>query len=481
MSSASKKWILVCHHHGEFPAIERDEVLAALPGEIRASGPEWVRIEGEATVEDRTRVDWGALQAEQAEQAAKRLVPLRNQGYRVAYFGRTLLPLAMDLGYRTESWIEPYAFLYHRVQHDWQWPGRPAIDQPPLVQVDYRTHVEPEEAGGGDAIVRVGVSTRIAPQDTLVHVPSPLVEVDVHLGSACGVDSLATGEELDRVAWQFAKALYEVRARYPGIERIHVFAAVPAGLAFRMGTLINPTVHPQIQTYQFMQSTTPRYHEALILGAPGKPVRREDEGVDILFLAAEPVNVRRIRGGAELREIRDRLRRGASAATIRLSDPHFAVRAKDIQDIFYDHRGHIVHFAGHGDHGGRLVLENEIGFAKPVQPAQIRDLVRLFNEDRRIRCVVLNACHTLPLAKALVASPSVVACAVGTRDEVDDDAAIWFADGFYNALARGEPLGRAFDLGKSQVGLNARRSSQRELFEIEKAEGTDLSSRLLDL
>jgi hypothetical protein len=52
----------------------------------------------------------------------------------------------------------------------------------------------------------------------------------------------------------------------------------------------------------------------------------------------------------------------------------------------------------------------------------------------------LNACDSAPQAEAIV---SVIDCAVGMSDEIDDSAAIAFAAAFYEALGYGRSRTRS--------------------------------------
>lgn len=461
MTTTSKGWILLSHGHEDLPESDDADILDALPDEVRDGPRERVRIRGTGPLGNRTTVDWEALQREQAAQVTAGLLPLRNQGYGVAYFGRALLPLAMDLGFRVESWVPSQAFLYHRDGLHWRWPGRDP-DAPPLdVQVAYHHFPEQQSPAQGDVVVRVGVTTRIAIDDTRACIPNPIAEVDIHLGDACGVDSLQAPEDLERVVDAFEAALYRVRERIPQAGPIHVFAAVPAGLAFRMGCIINRTVHPLIQTYQFVRNAPTKYQRALIVGEEVK----SDMKLNIQFLSAQPRISQRLRIEEEQRDIAHRLREGDHRDRFAIAEARSAVRAKDILSYIRRESAQIVHLSGHGEQGGVLVLEDPNGNPERVRPDAMRMLFDLCNDDKHLRCAVFNACYSDALARELTRAPAAVPCAIGTSDAVPDKAAIAFADGFYGALADGETLDRAFEAGKVQVSLTCPRS-QAELFHL---------------
>lgn len=106
------------------------------------------------------------------------------------------------------------------------------------------------------------------------------------------------------------------------------------------------------------------------------------------------------------------------------------------------------HFSGHGDPSGELLFEDRDGRAKQVHPAALADVFRILGGT--IRCVVLNACYSEAQALAIAEHVDVV---VGMSNEIDDDAAIAFAEAFYQALGYGQDAQTAFDLGRSQIRL----------------------------
>ena len=65
------------------------------------------------------------------------------------------------------------------------------------------------------------------------------------------------------------------------------------------------------------------------------------------------------------------------------------------------------------------------------------------------RLVVINTCHSRPFAEAL---SSHVGCAISIDGWIDDRAAVAFSDALYRALAAGDSVAEAFDLGRDAVG-----------------------------
>ncbi len=186
-----------------------------------------------------------------------------------------------------------------------------------------------------------------------------------------------------------------------------------------------------------------------IIGAPA-PGRTEapsplaPASVSILFLAANPLDMQRLRVDQEARRVDLALRQARYSDRFHLAQ-QWAVRGEDLLDALLRRRPAMVHFAGHGDQAGQLMLENAAGRSAPVQPATLAALLAVAGA---VRCAVLNACWSDALAGALL---SAVPCVVGMTSEVGDAAAIAFSAGFYRALAEGESVAAAVAAGRAEA------------------------------
>lgn len=192
----------------------------------------------------------------------------------------------------------------------------------------------------------------------------------------------------------------------------------------------------------------------------------------ILFLGANATDTSRLRIGAEFRDIQAEIERARARGEIDIR-VEFAVSPVDLNRLLLEYAPDVVHFSGHGtmlrveeparpvttrefeplDEGfamtsakqSAILLETREGKAAPVSTEA---LVRLFGILRTQRCVVLNACFSAIQAAAITAHVDWV---IGMRCAIDDESAIVFAVGFYQAIASGQPLKTAFDLGCSLV------------------------------
>ena len=173
------------------------------------------------------------------------------------------------------------------------------------------------------------------------------------------------------------------------------------------------------------------------------------EKIKVLFLAADPFGDRApLELGAEMRAIDHAIQQGSAREALEFVS-HFATQSGDLQGALLRHQPRVVHFAGHGDKPGVIWLEDEHGDRRTVDREALASLFRAL--DGGVRAVVLNGCHTLPVAQEL---SRVVDYAIGTRDRIPDDTAIGFSRAFYTALAFGKDVRQAFALAVSQLRVD---------------------------
>lgn len=176
--------------------------------------------------------------------------------------------------------------------------------------------------------------------------------------------------------------------------------------------------------------------------APSAPALR------ILFLGSSPEGTVGLRLDQEVRDIDLALRQAEFRDQFDLRQQH-AVRINDLQTALLRHRPQILHFSGHGQTDG-LYLEDETGQPRKVQGSVVARILAVFK--KQIRCVVLNACYSKDQAEEIAKD---IDCVVGMSSAVDDRSAIRFSVAFYQALAFGESVQMAFNLGCAQVDLAA--------------------------
>jgi hypothetical protein len=173
-----------------------------------------------------------------------------------------------------------------------------------------------------------------------------------------------------------------------------------------------------------------------------------DKRVTILVLAAGPRDRAQIEVAREVRDMDARLRESALRDRFHI-EQKWAVRISDLQKHLLQQRPALVHFSGHGNEHGELVVEDDAGEGVPVPPDALEALFAILGAS--LRCVVLNACHSAEQARAIAKHVDVV---VGMAARVGDADAIAFGNAFYGALFEGRTLLEAFELGRVQLKLD---------------------------
>ncbi len=168
----------------------------------------------------------------------------------------------------------------------------------------------------------------------------------------------------------------------------------------------------------------------------------------ILILQANPRDTVSLRVGEEVRKIKDELARTAQRDRFSIiSEP--AVRIHTITGAMQRVRPQIVHFSGHGAGVEGISIENEIGEEELFPNEGLERLFRLFGPTTE--CLLLNACYSEEQAKVIAKHVPYV---IGMNDEIDDDASIDFAVGFYQSLGEGNDIEFAFEIAMINISVH---------------------------
>lgn len=168
----------------------------------------------------------------------------------------------------------------------------------------------------------------------------------------------------------------------------------------------------------------------------------EERERSILILTCDPHGAPdNIRETEEIRVIEEKIKLSKLSAEKRIQVvSRVAVRPEDLTQALYDSNPEIVHFSGHGTEG-RICLQDDDADALPVDPEA---LAGILGDSGTVKCVVLSACDTASQAEAIA---RLVDCAVGMKEPIEDESAISFSIGFYQAIGAGKSFEEAFRAG----------------------------------
>ena len=182
----------------------------------------------------------------------------------------------------------------------------------------------------------------------------------------------------------------------------------------------------------------------------------------ILILASNPKGTAFLELQKEIRDLRQVIKKSPDRDRFTIED-RLAVRPQDLQSALLEVKPRIVHFCGHGEGEGGLVLENDSGQHHLVSKEALADLFRHFSHQ--IEGVLLNACYTQVQAEEIVKHINFV---IGMRQPILDLSAIIFSKGFYGALGAGESIAKAYEFGRNRIHLELGESlsPQRKLVPV---------------
>jgi hypothetical protein len=173
--------------------------------------------------------------------------------------------------------------------------------------------------------------------------------------------------------------------------------------------------------------------------------------IRVLFVGFNPEVTDALALGREQRAIRGAIERARHRERIAL-EVRTAATFTDLCRALLEDDFDIVHLAGHGEPDG-LLLEDERAELRRVE---LDDLAELFGEyahpRRRLRCVLFNTCWSADAGRP---TSAVVPTTIAMNGSLDDRAAVWFAEGFYDAIGAGRDFAEAFREGQRRARVLA--------------------------
>jgi hypothetical protein len=172
-------------------------------------------------------------------------------------------------------------------------------------------------------------------------------------------------------------------------------------------------------------------------------------GGTILYLTASPndpdLELPPLRTDLEMKKVKERLQLSRTRDQYRIE---FCPASEwdDLSQALVDYDPQVVHFSGHGDSDGNLLLEDAVGGVALTAPEGLASLFGLHRAT--ITCVIVNACYSERLARAMSQQIDHV---IGMRWQIGDEAAIEFSVGFYTGLFAGRPVPEAFKRGLAHI------------------------------
>jgi len=279
MNEALKGLLIIKHEY--LRPITNEECIQALPEVWKNLHREFISVTGETL---RLQELYDAPQAQIAltqRDFFKKVIKEKLEalpGYKILYFGLAPIPLAIDLGYQFHNFRDIETFQFHHVEKKWyQNTAYKAIRE---FKLETNNLPDSKQKGIKEIALRLSISHHVKPQDTDDVLPEA-AEVDMGLTEP-NEDAIASKEEMLWVAEDFKKVMDSLSNNESNIEVVHLFAAIPVGIAFMIGTKISPNIHPYVQTYQYSATEKPKYiNSVLVKGEIDNEVPLTEEQIKI--------------------------------------------------------------------------------------------------------------------------------------------------------------------------------------------------------
>jgi hypothetical protein len=256
--------IIVVTHAGIGKKITKEECFAALPVELDVPRLHFDFSFPDLELETLYSSPFEQLALEQQRKFTTQIGPELEKypNALVAYFGLAPIPLAFHLGFLFKGFRNFWIYLFHHDKKVWYRDIEPVSGiNTEFEPLELPTHVE---KGKGDVFIRISTSYRIEPQHTHEVLSNPTNEFDIKLVNT-HPDSIHSKEQIQDLVEKFQEVLSAVANFLPDRDKIHLFLSTSAGIPFALGTKINPTIFPYIQTYQFGKDESPKYREAILI------------------------------------------------------------------------------------------------------------------------------------------------------------------------------------------------------------------------
>jgi len=269
------KGLLIVMHNG-FAKITVTEALKALPSAWHSLEREIVEINYSQLLDLSKLYDTGYEQyaLEHRRIFANGIAPflINHPDYKTIYFGLAPIPLCIDLGHLFYNYRDILIYHKHHVTKEW-YSDLDRNSDPNSLSV---TGVpDRNQKGISDALIRLGISHPINPDDTFEILPNA-AEIDI-LFEKPNEDVVRTKAQLLEIGEAIKGAFDDLSNNRSSLDRIHLFASIGCGVAFVVGTKISPNIHSYIQTYTYSRTKDPKYTKALLIKAQIRAERKIGE------------------------------------------------------------------------------------------------------------------------------------------------------------------------------------------------------------
>ncbi|MBE9062377.1 SAV_2336 N-terminal domain-related protein [cf. Phormidesmis sp. LEGE 11477] len=330
---------------------------------------------------------------------------------------------------------------------------------------------------GKESFIKVGGRDRIL-QDSicsaLAEAGFSLSDADpggIHPDNICNRGKTGQGVQI-QISRGLRNRLIESASQVKEAERFGLFSELQRSLQRVLLARNEEDVEfPELEAFDFLQAQfgeapafpppllTEKFTVRTLTSAP--TVKK------ILFLAANPQSMSRLRLGAKIREIEEGLRRSRMRDAFTF-EQMFVVQLGDLQRALLETSPNVVHISGAGGGEPGVIFENARGEPTRVSSTALAELFRPFADQ--VNCVVLNGCYARAQAEAIAQHIPYV---IGWDQFYAEQAAVEFAVGFFEALGADRSIEFAYQLGCNAIELSGMANSLPVFIQKAGTQSTD--------
>jgi hypothetical protein len=267
MNNSEKKFdsiIMLAHVGIEGKSITEQECLAALPIDA-PSKKVFINLDiTKYKLDELYDAPFEQMSLEQQREFNSKVLPAleKHPNAVIAYFGFASVPASFHVGYLFNGLNDFWVYQYHHTKKEWyREVDVENIADFNILPIDLPNKVE---KGKGDIFIRISTSYRIEPQHTYQILSNPTNEFDINLENL-SPDAFSNQAKILDLLDCFQNVLSSCSNFLPDRDKIHLFMSTSAGIPFALGTKINPTIFPYVQTYQFSKDRSPMYRKAILI------------------------------------------------------------------------------------------------------------------------------------------------------------------------------------------------------------------------
>lgn len=213
----------------------------------------------QVSLENWESMDWGKenqILLEEGRQIKEKIK--RGRETEIHYFGLTSIPSAFYLGSQFASNLHQIK-VYNRNHETKEW-GIQNLDS----SAQFKIEGLPIEKLPipGDVILIIETSYEINRKEIEKLFPHALKTISISL-TQMDPDGLSSINSNELLSQHFIAALNSINEFIPKCETIHLFASIPCGASFLLGSKWSPTIHCKIQTYHYTKKNTPSFQPAI--------------------------------------------------------------------------------------------------------------------------------------------------------------------------------------------------------------------------